>query len=163
MSNQPARDGETISDKQVRKPCIHETRAMLVWADIDLGIAWLVERLNAIPGVRTFASCQGTIGDGGAEPYGPYVMARWEPTTEAALREAYDIEVMGESWGRVRPRDGLAGEHTLRAMLHRAHDLIRSAGGGSWMDETNQWRSHAHEWICDLETIIAQGEEPNGY
>jgi tRNA(Phe) wybutosine-synthesizing methylase Tyw3 len=43
---------------------IHETIPVQVWADIDVGIADLVKLLNKIPGVRTFASCQGTIGEG---------------------------------------------------------------------------------------------------
>lgn len=56
---------------------IHETKPVQVWADVDIGIAWMVERMNTIPGVRTHSSCQGTIGEGGAEPYRPYVMASW--------------------------------------------------------------------------------------
>lgn len=56
---------------------IHETRPVQVWADVDVGIVSMVERMNEIPGVRTHSSCQGTIGEGGVEPYRPYVMASW--------------------------------------------------------------------------------------
>jgi hypothetical protein len=83
---------------------VHETYPVQVWADIDVGIAGLVGYLNGIPGVRTTASCQGTIGEGGAEPHGPYVMAHWPPHVEARLREEFDVEVLGEGWGYVRPR-----------------------------------------------------------
>ena len=56
---------------------IHETVPVLVWADVDIGIAKAVRRLNEIADVRTHASCQGTIGEGGAQPYPPHVMVSW--------------------------------------------------------------------------------------
>ena len=52
---------------------IHQTVPVLVWADVDVGIADMVRMLNTIPGVRTHANCQGTIGEGGPAPYGPEV------------------------------------------------------------------------------------------
>lgn len=71
---------------------MHETVAIRVWADVDVGIADAVRRLNEIPGIRTHASCQGTIGEGGAEPYGPYVMFSWSDgdALEAVCRE-FDV------------------------------------------------------------------------
>lgn len=56
----------------------HKTVPVQVWADVDEGIAPLVQYLNTIPGIRTHASCQGTIGEGGAEPYGPYVLVSYQ-------------------------------------------------------------------------------------
>jgi hypothetical protein len=73
---------------------IHETIPVQVWADIDVGIADLVKLLNKIPGVRTFASCQGTIGEGGPEPYRAFVSMIWEPYADTAidqLKDNYDI------------------------------------------------------------------------
>jgi hypothetical protein len=54
----------------------HKTVPVLVWADVDEGIADVVRYLNTIPGVRTYVSCQGLLGTGGPEPYGPQVMIR---------------------------------------------------------------------------------------
>src|SRR5690348_10715112 len=82
----------------------HATTAIQVWVDVDVGIADLVLYLNSIPGVRTMASCQGTLDDGGAEPYGPYVMARWEPECFSRLSTEFDVETLGEAWGYIRPR-----------------------------------------------------------
>jgi len=84
----------------------HPTVAIRVWVDVDAGIADLVLRLNEIPGVRTLASCQGTLGEGGSEPYGPYVMARWEPDALPRLTPDFDIEFLGECWGYLHPRQG---------------------------------------------------------
>ncbi len=78
---------------------------MLVWVDVDLGIAGLVELLNTIPGVRTFASCQGTIGEGGPEPYRAQVMATWTDEAEVRLRRDFDLTILGDHWGYVHPRD----------------------------------------------------------
>jgi len=89
----------------------HPTVAIQVWVDVDAGIADMVLRLNEIPGVRTMASCQGTLGEGGAEPYGPHVMARWKPSALARLMEEYDVELLGECWGYVRPKSGRCGAH----------------------------------------------------
>jgi hypothetical protein len=86
---------------------IHETRPIQVWADIDTGIAETVEYLNTIPGVRTHASCQGTIGEGGPVPYRAYVQASWpDAETLAFLKTKFDVEVIGEgqAWGYVHPR-----------------------------------------------------------
>lgn len=84
----------------------HATVPIQVWVDVDVGIANVVRYLNSIPGVRTMASCQGSIDDMGAEPYGPYVMARWAPEALRQLSEEFDVEPLGECWGYVRPRRG---------------------------------------------------------
>ncbi len=83
---------------------IHQTRPVQVWADVDVGIAETVERLNLIPGVRTHASCQGTMVEGGAEPYRAHVMASWPPEALARLQSEFEIEVLGEGWGNLYPR-----------------------------------------------------------
>lgn len=75
-----------------------------MWVDVDVGIADLVLYLNSIPSVRTMASCQGSLGEGGADPYGPYVMARWSPESFARLSAEFEVELLGEHWGYVRPR-----------------------------------------------------------
>lgn len=90
----------------------HKTQPMLVWADIDEGVAGLVAYLNTIPGVRTQAACQGTIGEGGPAPYGPYAMATWPATQTARLMDEFDIELLGDCWGYVRPRDGWTAPDT---------------------------------------------------
>jgi hypothetical protein len=83
----------------------HDTRPIRVWVDADVGIAETVEYLNTIPGIRTLASCQGTIGEGGSCPYRAQVMVTW--TTEAfeKLRCEFDVTVLGENWGYLHPRD----------------------------------------------------------
>jgi hypothetical protein len=87
----------------------HKTRPVQVWADIDLGIADCVEYLNTVPGVRTHASCQGTIGEGGSHPYRAQVMVTWEtPEALERLKAEFDITVPEDcngSWFYVHPRD----------------------------------------------------------
>ena len=83
----------------------HKTRPVQVWVDADLGIANMVEDLNNIEGVRTHASCQGSIGEGGPEQYGPYVEISWpDKETLELLRQEYTIEIQGEAWGYARPK-----------------------------------------------------------
>ena len=80
-----------------------KTVPVQVWVDVDEGIAETVKYLNTIPGVRTYASCQGTIGEGGAEPYGPQVMVSWAGGTLARLAREFDLELLGECLAYVRP------------------------------------------------------------
>jgi len=83
----------------------HKTIPILVWVDVDEGIADMVKYLNRIPGVRTLASCQGTIGDGGPNPYRPQVMCEWTPEALMRLRSEFDVEPEGNgTWGYVHPR-----------------------------------------------------------
>lgn len=84
----------------------HETRPVRVWVDVDRGVAELVEYLNTIPGVRTHASCQGTIGEGGPVPYRPQVMCSWTEEAFSRLASEFDITPTGEGWGYVHPRHG---------------------------------------------------------
>ena len=84
----------------------HKTVRVLVWADVDEGIAGMVRYLNTIPGVTTHASCQGTLGEGGAEPYRPQVLASWTPEAGKRLAEEFDITPQGECWGYLHPREG---------------------------------------------------------
>lgn len=95
-------DRDTL--REARDP--HATTPMLVWADVDLGIAPMVEYLNTIPGVRTEASCQGTIGEGGPNPYRSQVMTCWPPEAEARLLAEFDVTSLGRNWGYLHPREG---------------------------------------------------------
>ncbi len=86
-----------MSDKE------HKTRAIQVWVDVDEGIADFVVMLNEIPGIRTDASCQGTIGEGGAAPYEAHVMVTWQDR-QALLRLApWRVEQLGFNFGYVYP------------------------------------------------------------
>lgn len=88
---------------------IHKTRALRVWVDVDEGIADLVLVLNDIPGVRTYASCQGTIDEGGAAPYAAHVMVGWADDGArallgvAAIAFGGRIEELGPNLGYVYP------------------------------------------------------------
>ena len=82
---------------------MHKTRPIQVWVDADVGIADVVEYLNRIPGVRTLASCQGTIGEGGPEPYRAQVMATWTDEALRRLEQEFEVEALGENWGYVYP------------------------------------------------------------
>jgi hypothetical protein len=89
----------------------HKTLPVPVWADVDEGIAELVVYLNMIPGVRTIASCQGTIGEGGPNPYRAQVMATWPTEVEERLRIDFEITELGENWGYIHPKlDSPVGE-----------------------------------------------------
>ena len=88
---------------------VHPTRAVLVYADVDLGIADMVEYLNTIPGVRTLASCQGTIGECGPHPYRPQVLCSWTPEALVRLLAEFDVEPeKSGDWGYLHPRAALA-------------------------------------------------------
>jgi hypothetical protein len=82
----------------------HETRPIKVWIDADLGIADMVEYLNTIDGVRTDASCQGTIGESGPNPYRAQVMAHWAPEAWDRLKREFDVTLLGDGWGYLHPR-----------------------------------------------------------
>ncbi len=82
----------------------HATRPIQVWIDADLGIADMVIYLNTIPGVRTLASCQGTIGESGPAPYRAQVMAAWPSKVYERLNSEYDVELLGDDWGYLRPK-----------------------------------------------------------
>lgn len=84
---------------------IHTTIPVQVWVDVDNGIADIVKHLQKIPGVRTHASCQGTIGEGGAAPYEPYVEVSWaDQPTRDILQVMYHLEIKGLSWGHLRSK-----------------------------------------------------------
>lgn len=83
----------------------HQTRAVQVWVDADLGIADMVVYLNTILGVRTLASCQGTLGQGGPRPYRAQVMATWpDNKTFERLKSEFDVTELGIGWGYLHPR-----------------------------------------------------------
>ncbi len=110
-------------------PTPHKQRTILVRVDVDEGVADLVLYLNAITGIRTHASCQGTIGEGGAQPFRPQVMVTW------ANREAYrrlldefdmsDVHHDG-AWCYVHPRAGwkVPGSFALRDRKRRSGDYL---------------------------------------
>lgn len=111
----------------------HKTRPIQVWADVDEGIADEVEYLNTIPGVRTFTSCQGTIGECGPEPHGPYIQATWpDGNTLNRLKEEYNVEPLGIAHGyltrkRAR-REGLMSEWIVESQFV--------------LDPSQSWRSY---------------------
>jgi hypothetical protein len=82
----------------------HKTVPVQVWADIDEGVAEMVRYLNTIPGVRTHASCQGTIGEGGPAPYRAQVMTSWTDDVFGRLKEEFDVTIEGDNWGYLHPR-----------------------------------------------------------
>lgn len=82
----------------------HKTIPVQVWADIDEGNAETVIYLNTIPGVRTFASCQGTIDEGGPHPYRAQVGCTWTDEAYTRLVSEFDITMEGDHWGYVHPR-----------------------------------------------------------
>jgi hypothetical protein len=92
-------DGQTMPEGN------HKTRAVQVWADVDEGIADMVVYLNTIDGVRTIASCQGTIGEGGPNPYRPQVMAAWTVEAFERLRKEFDVTLLGDGWGYIHPKE----------------------------------------------------------
>lgn len=88
---------------------VHETVPVRIWADVDIGIAGMVRYLNTIPGVRTHASCQGTLGEGGPAPYRAQVMVTWDTAeTFARLAAEFDTSEVSESghWCQLHPREG---------------------------------------------------------
>ncbi len=82
----------------------HKQISIQVWIDVDEGIAEAVLYLNTIPGVRTHASCQGTIGEGGPNPYRPQVMVTWDrPEAFDRLKSEFDMSNISEGWCYVHP------------------------------------------------------------
>lgn len=84
---------------------VHETQPVWVWVDVDCGIAEAVAWLNTIPGVRTFASCQGTIGEGGPNPYRAQIMAWWPEEATKLIMERFDIGEHGNGWTYIHPKE----------------------------------------------------------
>jgi hypothetical protein len=97
---------------------IHQTTPLQVWADIDVGIADLVRALNVISGVRTYSSCQGTLGEGGHKPYAAYVTVSWSDADglariqELCVVEVHDLYSEGVQpdmpcvgWGTAHPKN----------------------------------------------------------
>lgn len=82
----------------------HKQVTVEVLVDVDEGIADTVRYLNTIPGVRTHASCQGTIGEGGQHPYRAQVMATWPAEAFERLKAEFDMTILGENWGYLHPR-----------------------------------------------------------
>jgi|GEM_PF-6840329 len=84
-----------------RKP--HPKTPRQVWVDVDEAVAADVEWLNSLAGVRTFASCKGTLGEGGPHPYAPYVMAWWPEMHGAAIRSRFRVGERGTGWAYLHP------------------------------------------------------------
>ena len=86
----------------------HKQVTISVLVDVDEGIANMVLYLNTIPGVRTLASCQGTLGEGGPHPYPPHVMVTWDGgDTFNRLAAEFDLSEIGRLWCYVHPRAAL--------------------------------------------------------
>ena len=82
---------------------IHQTREIKVWVDVDEGIADFVLELTEIEGIRCHASCQGTIGEGGADPYEAHVMVTWTDDKARARLDRWRVEHVGPNLGMVFP------------------------------------------------------------
>jgi hypothetical protein len=87
----------------------HKQVTILVKVDVDEGIAPTVLYLNKMPGVRTLASCQGTVGEGGPNPYRPQVMVTWtDDKTFKSLAAEFDMSEVSYNhtggWCYVHPR-----------------------------------------------------------
>lgn len=71
---------------------VHRTIPVQVWVDVDVEIAEMVKYLNTIPGVRTLSCCQGTIGEGGPDPYRAFVSVTWDSDqTLQRLKREFDV------------------------------------------------------------------------
>lgn len=81
----------------------HATKPVMVWVDVDVDIASEVEFLNSLSGVRTFASCQGTIGEAGPAPYRAQIMAWWPPEHEEEIVRRFEIGRRGDGWAYLHP------------------------------------------------------------
>jgi len=102
----------------------HPTVPTRAWVDVDVGIVAMVDYLNTIPGVRTMASCQGTLGEGGPHPYRAQVMASWPTDVEPRLFAEFDVTVEGDQWGYLHPRDGWSPPSNSGRASERAPDDI---------------------------------------
>lgn len=105
----PRADEAEFEASEPRDP--HKTREVWVLADVDLSVAAMVEYLQSFPGVRTSASCQGTLGEGGPNPYRAQVLASWPPALTPRLFAEFDITLEGDGstcdpWGYLHPREG---------------------------------------------------------
>jgi tRNA(Phe) wybutosine-synthesizing methylase Tyw3 len=85
----------------------HKTRKIKVWVDVDVKIAEMVLYLNKISGIRTLASCQGTISEGGQNSYRPQVMATWTDEAFERIKKEFDVTILGDHWGYLHPKQGL--------------------------------------------------------
>jgi hypothetical protein len=83
----------------------HATVPVQVWSDIDVGIADDVRWLNTLPGVRTFASCQGTIGEMRMYPYRAQIMAYWPNEMEEKIQQRFEIGWRGNGWAYLHPKE----------------------------------------------------------
>lgn len=84
----------------------HKQIGIRVWVSVDAGIAPLVKRIQWFyPDVETFASCQGTLGEGGPSPYAAHVMASWNKKILPRLKKEFDVQPQGNGyWGYIRPK-----------------------------------------------------------
>lgn len=83
---------------------MHKTKPLKVWIDIDLGIYESVKLLNTIEGIRTFSSCQGTIGEGGSHPHKPYIMIYCPKSKLKVVKKSFDISKKMNGWIYVHPK-----------------------------------------------------------
>lgn len=86
---------------------IHETVPIQVWVDVDEGIADFVRWLNTLPGIRTHACCQGTIGEDGPHPYEGYALVSWksEEAREQIAHLRFDQTDFKDPFARVYPAE----------------------------------------------------------
>jgi hypothetical protein len=94
----------------------HPTIAVLVKVDVDEGIAAMVEDLQHIDGVRTHASCQGTIGEGGPHPYPPQVLISATPEARKIIEQEYIVgrQLVGSFYVHPKGYEREVAEYTTR-------------------------------------------------
>lgn len=149
----------------------HKTIPVLCVVDVDEGIASAVKFLNSILGVRTFASCQGTIGEGGASPYPAQVLVHCSEEILQSLTTYFKIgERIGGECCYIHPRHGVEiptydgflsyDKNLAEAIAQR--DEARKEGTEGWQQyrtvlcELNEYKEAAEE---NLATARAHGRE----
>lgn len=84
----------------------HKTVPVQVTVDVDESIASAVQHLNSIPGIRTYASCQGTVGEGGAEPYRAFVLTYWPDNATALIERRFTVGERLNGSAYLHPKTG---------------------------------------------------------
>ena len=84
----------------------HKVIPIKIWVEVDENICEDVRFLNNLTGVRTFASCQGTLTEGGPEPYKSYILAYWPKEYDDIIKNKYEIgELLGIRYGYLHPKN----------------------------------------------------------
>jgi hypothetical protein len=125
---------------------VHDTERVQIWASVDKGIASFVRYLNTIPGVYTHACCQGTIGEGGAEPYPAEVAVSWETPAARSILLSLGLKEEGQAHGTVYPNAGV-----LIGCKHEAliTDKVERAALAIWREREIGFPPRVRRWMPD--------------